>query len=117
MSASPAGGGRLASGFVWAPSGWFSSLAIWTAAETSGAASTMPIIPNRHPAPIVTISTDERVELEGGAEGERLEDVLQEPVRQDDDDEHDHRGRRFPCAPSARMTANAPATNAPMYGM
>ena len=58
---------------------------------------------------------DERVQVEGRAEGDRLEDVLEQPVREQHDDQHDERRRRS-LEPRAMMTAKAPATNAPMYG-
>src|SRR3954470_16814295 len=41
---------------------------------------------------------DERVEAQRRAHRERLDDVLQQAVRENDDDEHDERRRRSLCA-------------------
>ena len=70
------------------------SAAMCVAAEVSGAASTSPIIPNRLPPAIVTISTAERVDAERRAERDRLDHLLQDAVGQQHDDGHDQRGRR-----------------------
>ena len=65
-----------------------------TAAETSGAARISPSVPKRHPAAIVTIRTTSGCRLQRRAHRERLDQVLEQAVREDDEHEHDQRRRR-----------------------
>ena len=68
--------------------------AMWTAAERSGAATIIPIMPEQRTGGDRHDQDGERVEVERGTERERLEEVLQEAVREDHDHEHDRRRRR-----------------------
>ena len=74
-----------------------------TAAEVRGAASVRPTIPNRAPRTDRDDEDDERVQAQRGAEDERLQDVLQQAVGEEDDDREDQRaGRRPPTRARAR---------------
>ena len=92
-----------------------SSLAMWTAADVSGAASVRPTIPNREPAPMVTTSTTRGLRLSVApitngwiscwstllASSETTAMTIAASV---------------PTVPSAIRTAKAPATHAPTNG-
>ena len=49
-------------------------------------------MPKMAPKPIVSDEDEERVHAQGGAERDRLHDVLEQAVREQDDDQHDQRG-------------------------
>ena len=58
----------------------------------------------------------ERMDAQRGAERDRLHELLEDPVGQQLDDGHADRGL-VPAPPSATRTPNAPALQAPRYGM
>ncbi len=71
-----------------------SSRMMCTAAEVSGAARTSPIIPTRQPGADRDDEHHERVQIESRSHRKRLQDVLEQSVRQQHDDEHDQGGGR-----------------------
>ena len=70
------------------------SAAIFVAAAVSGAATISPIVPNRAPPAIVTMSTASGwMPAQRGPVGDRLDELLQRPVGEQHDDAHRERGR------------------------
>ena len=69
-----------------------SSLLMWSAADVSGAASDHADHSEETSEPDRHDQDDERVQVERRAERDRLDDVLKQAVREDDDDEHDRCG-------------------------
>ena len=88
---------------------------MWTAAEVSGAASTSPIIPNRQPAPIVTIRTTSGLRLSVAPKAIGWTMFCSVPLARITITSMIS-AVCVPSEPSARITANAPATKAPMNG-
>ena len=65
---------------------------MWIAADVSGAPSMSPAMPKMAPNTDRRDEDEERVHPQRGAERDRLHDVLQQAVREQDDDQHDQRG-------------------------